>query len=83
MQFDQIIATATDFYQAHQLLSVIILVTVVCFLYQSPKETFKFLLFLAVLAIAGYFVVQLGSSTDSSVKAKEELTNKSKKAIGE
>lgn len=83
MQFDQITAFVTDFYQAHQLLTIIILVTAVCFLYQSPKETFKFLLLLAILAIAVYFVVQFGSSTDNGVKAKEELTNKSKKAIGE
>lgn len=80
---EQIVANVTDFYQAHQLISVAALIIIVGLFYQSPKESFKFLVFLVILVIAGYFVLQLGSSADTSVSAKEELSNKTKKAFGE
>jgi len=83
MEFDQITANVTDFFQTHQLISIVALVVVVYFFYQSPKESFKFLVFVVILAIAGYFILQLGSSTDPGVSAKEELTHKTKKALGD
>ena len=84
MDFNQIAANVTDFFQTHLLISIAALVVVVAyFFYRSPKETFKFLVFVALLAIAGYFVLQLGSSTDTGVSSKEELSHKTKKALGE
>ncbi len=83
MEFDQIVAKATEFFQAHLLISVVALIVVAYFFYQSPKESFKVLVFLAILAVAGYFVLQLSSSTDTGVSTKEELANKTKKALGE
>jgi hypothetical protein len=83
MDFVQIAANVTDFFQTHLLISIAALVVVAYFFYQSPKESFKFLVFVAILAIAGYFILQLGSSTDTGVSAKEELANKTKKALGE
>lgn len=81
MGFDQIAVTVMDFIQTHQLISVLALVIVVCLFYQSPKESFKFLVFLVIVAIAGYFVLQLGSPTDTGVSTKKELVNKTKKAL--
>lgn len=83
MEFEQIAAFVTDFFQAHQLISIAALVVVAYFLYSSPKETFKFLAFVVIMAIAGYFILQLGSSTDTGVSSKEELTTKTKKALGD
>jgi len=83
MAFDQITVNVTDFFQTHQLISIVALVVVVCLFYQSPKESFKFLVFLAIMAIAGYFILQLGSSADTGVNAKKELTHKTKKALGD
>jgi hypothetical protein len=33
------------------------------------------------MAIAGYFILQLGSSADTGVNAKKELTHKTKKSL--
>lgn len=83
MEFDQIIANVTDFFQAHLLISIIALVVVVYLFYQNPKESFKFLVFVVILGVAGYFILQLGSSTNTGVSTKEELSNKTKKALGD
>ncbi len=83
MGFDQIAATVMNFFQAHLLISIIALVAVVCLFFQSPKESFKFLVFVAILAVAGYFVLQLSKSGDTGVSGKEELGHKTKKALGE
>lgn len=83
MEFEQIIANAMDFFQGHQLISFVALAVLVFFFYQSPKETFKSLVVLAILAIVGYFILQMGSSADIGVSSKEELTRKTKKALGD
>ncbi len=83
MEFDQIIANVTGFVQAHMLISIAALVVVIYFFYQNPKESFKFLVFMSILGIAFYFVLQLSSSGDSGVSTKKELTEKTKKALGE
>lgn len=83
MEFAQITANVTNFFQAHLLISIAVLAVVAYFFYQSPKETFKFLVVVVILAIAGYFILQLGSSTDTGMSAKEELSHKTKKALGD
>jgi hypothetical protein len=79
----EFVGKATDFFQDHQLISVVALVVLLYFLYQSPKETFKFLLVITLMAVAGYFVLQLGDSTDPGVSTKKELSHKTTKALGE
>lgn len=83
MESDQIIASITAFIQAHQLISIAALIVAACFFYRNPKESFKLLAVAAILAIASYFIMQLGSSTDTGVSTKQELSNKTKKAVGE
>lgn len=83
MEFVQIAAHVTEFFKAHLLIGIAALLVVAYFIYQNPKESFKFLVFAAILAIAGYFVMQLGSSTDSGVNVKKELIDKSRKGIDE
>ncbi|MBW4057113.1 MAG: hypothetical protein HIU83_17330 [Proteobacteria bacterium] len=83
MKFDQVTAIITDFFQTHQLISIAALVVVLFFFYQNPKESFKFVLFLAIMAIVGYFVLQLGSVTGSGMSAIGESTHKTKKALGD
>jgi len=81
MEFDQIIGFALVFIQTHLLISIASLLVVIYIACRNPKESFKFLLFLAFLAGACYFIMQLGNSTNSGVRAKEELGHKTQKAI--
>ncbi len=83
MDFNQVTANVTIFFQTHQMISITALVVVLFFFYQSPKESFKFVLFLAIMAIVGYFVLQLGSVTGSGMSAIGESTHKTKKALGD
>jgi len=83
MEFAQIAAYVTIFLQNHLLISIAVLLIVVYFFYQSPKESFKILVIVAILVIAGYFVMQLGSSTDTSVSEKKEMIDKTKRALDE
>lgn len=83
MEFEQITAIVTDFFQAHLLISIAALAVVAYFFYQSPKESFKLLVVVAMLAIAGYFILQLGSATDTGISAKEEMSTKTKKSLGD
>jgi len=83
MEFAQIAAYVTEFLQNHLLISIAVLLIVVYFFYQSPKESFKILVIVAILVIAGYFVMQLGSSTDTGVSEKKEMIDKTKRALDE
>ncbi len=83
MDFVQIAATVTDFFKTHLLISIAALVVVGFIFYKNPKESLKFLVFAAILAFAGYFILQLGSSTDTGVNAKKEMIDKTQKALGE
>lgn len=83
MDFDQIITAATNFYHDYQVISIIALIALVCFLYQDPKQTLKFLVLIIALLIAGFFILQLGKSSDLGTSSKKELGQKTKKALGE
>jgi len=83
MDFDQIIAAVTSFYHDYQLISIIALIALAIFLYQDPKQTFKYLVFIIALLIAGYFILQLGKSSDPGTSGKRELGQKTQRALGE
>lgn len=83
MDFAQLTATVTNFVQTHQFISIVALAALAFYFYQSPKQAFKFLVFIAIIAIAGYFVLRLDSSTDLGVSSKEELSQKTKKTLGD
>jgi len=83
MKFAQIAAYVAEFLQNHLLISIAVLVVVVYFFYQSPKESFKVLVIIAILVIAGYFVLQLGSFTDTSVSEKKKMIDKTKRQLDE
>jgi len=83
MKFAQIAAYVAEFIQNHLLISIAVLVVVVYFFYQSPKESFKVLVIIAILVIAGYFVLQLGSFTDTSVSEKKKMIDKTKRQLDE
>ena len=83
MDLAQIADQATDFLQSHLLISIAALAVVVYFSYRNPKEAFKILVIVAILAVAGYLMIQLGSSTESGVREKKEMINKTRKAIDE
>jgi hypothetical protein len=84
MEFVQIAATITDYLKSHLLISIAALVAVIAYSFSKrPEKTFKFLVFIGIMAIIVYGILQLGSSTDSGVSAKEELTQKTRKAINE
>lgn len=83
MELNLIITTITSFVQTHLLISVAALATAAYLVYCNPKEAFKFLAVTVIIVIGIYFIMQLGSSVDSGVNTKQELTDKSKKADGE
>jgi len=83
MDVAQITADFTHLIQTHQLISIAALVLVIFYCYRNPKDAFKLLALVAIVAIAGYLLVQLGESTESGLKGEKELTNKSHKAIEE
>lgn len=83
MDFDQIIAAVTSFYHDYQLISIIALIALVIFLYQDPKKTLKYLVFVIALLIAGFFILQLEKSSDPATSGKRELVQKTKRALGE
>ena len=83
MDVARITADLTNLIHNHQLICIAALAVVIFYCYRNPKSAFKLLALIAVLVIAGYFLVQLGESTDSGLKGEKELTNKSHNAIEE
>lgn len=83
MDFDQIIAAVTSFYHNYQFISIIAMISLVIFLYQDPKQTLKYLVFIIALLIVGFFILQLGKSSDPGTSGKKELGQKTIRAIGE
>lgn len=83
MEFGQIITSVTDFFRGYPLLAAAVVVGLLYSLYSSPKETFKFLVVMVLLAVAIYFVMQFSSTTSQGVGGKDELIHKTERAIGE
>jgi len=83
MEFNQIVAPVSDFFHDNMIISILGLASVAALLYESPKKTLKCLIILGALVGAVYFIGLYGKSSDLGVGAKEELTTKTKKALGE
>ncbi len=83
MDVARITADLTHLIQTHQLISIAALVLVIFYCYRNPKNAFKLLVLTVMLVIAGYLLVQLGTSADTGLKGGKELTTKTQKAIDE
>ena len=83
MDLEQIVTAVTNLYNDYQIFCIIALIGLGISLYQNPKSTLKYLALLLSLLLAGYFVLQMGNSTDQATSNTKELGQKSKKAFGD
>ena len=83
MEFGQIVTSVTNFFRGYPLLAAAVIAGLLYSLYSSPKETFKFLVAMGLLAVAIYFVMQFTGTTSQGVSGKDELIHKTERAIGE
>lgn len=78
MSFDTIWSYAVDFYHDYSIVVLIVAVVLVIAAWQKPKESFKFALFVVVLACALYAIGLFGESIDIGTSNKDRMINKTK-----
>jgi small-conductance mechanosensitive channel len=77
---NEIIDFIRNFFQHYTLFAIaVVLIFLIC-LIRSPKETFKFIAFLAVMGVAFYLLRSYGGTMTTGVGQKEKLIEKSRAA---
>lgn len=71
------------FFQQYPVVVVIIVLVLLFIAYKNPKESFKFVIFLVIMACALYAVVLLSEAVGIGKSNKDQGINKTRKMIEE
>lgn len=76
--FDSIIQFAVSFYHEYSIVVIVVGVILLIIAYNKPKESFKFAIFLVIMACVIYAVDLFGESVDVGKKNKDQMIEKTK-----
>lgn len=76
--FDSIIQFAISFYHEYSIVVIVVGVILLIIAYNKPKESFKFAIFLVIMACVIYAVDLFGESVDVGKKNKDQMIEKTK-----
>jgi len=71
---------ALNFYQQYPLLVVGLAVILLFLIYRNPKESFKFMLFLLVMAAVIYAIGMFGETVNLGADSKQQMIHKTEQA---
>lgn len=80
--FDKLLQYAAGFYHEYSIVVIVIAVILLIIAYNKPKESFKFVIFLVIIACVLYAVGLFGESVDIGKKNKDKMVEKSR-ALGD
>lgn len=75
---DSIVSYAVSFYHEYSIVVIVVAVILLIIAYSKPKESFKFCIFLVILACAIYAVDLFGDSVELGSQNKKEMIHKTK-----
>jgi len=76
--FDQIVAHAINFYHSYPVVVIVVAVILLIVAYNKPKESFKFAIFLVIMACVLYAVGLFGKSIETGKENKNQMIEKTK-----
>ena len=76
--FDSLINFAVNFYHEYSIVVIVVGVILLIIAYNKPKESFKFAIFLVIMACVIYAVDLFGESVDVVKKNKDQMIEKTK-----
>lgn len=81
MNFDELLATANNYYQANKFLAIAMGICVLIFAFLKPKPFFKLLAFLLIAAGLFWAVSLLMDTTRVGTQMKEKAATRTEKAL--
>ena len=76
--FENIVQYAVGFYHEYSIVVIVIGVVLLIIAYNKPKASFKFVIFIVIMACVLYAVGLFGDSVDIGKKNKDQMVNKTK-----
>ena len=76
--FDSIVQFAVSFYHEYSIVVIVVGVILLVIAYNKPKESFKFAIFLVIMACVIYAIDLFGDSVDIGTKNKDQMIQKTK-----
>lgn len=76
--FDSIVQFAVSFYHEYSIVVIVVGVILLIIAYNKPKESFKFAIFLVIMACVIYAVDLFGESVDVGKQNKDQMIQKTK-----
>ena len=76
--FDNLVQYAVGFYHEYSIVVIVIGVVLLIIAYNKPKASFKFAIFIVIMACVLYAVGLFGKSVDIGTKNKDQIINKTK-----
>ena len=76
--FESIIEFAVSFYHEYSIVVIVVGVILLIIAYNKPKESFKFAIFLVIMACVIYAIDLFGESVDIGTQNKDRMVEKTK-----
>jgi hypothetical protein len=76
LDLNNLLRLASNFIHAHTLIAIGIATAVIVVACLKPKQTFRTLLLLLGVAVAGYVIYYIGEATISGISGKEQIISK-------
>ncbi len=76
--FENLIAYAVNFYHEYSIVVIVVAVILLIVAYNKPKESFKFAIFLVIMACVLYAVGLFGKSVETGKENKNQMVEKTK-----
>lgn len=78
MDFDNVMNYAVGFYQEYSIVVLVLGVILLIVIYNKPKESFKFAIFLLFMAAVFYTIGLIGDAISTGSENKDQMVNKTK-----
>ena len=79
MNFESFLNTGINYFQNHPIAVIILVVGLIIVSTAKPKDIYKFLVFAIIIGVIFYIISQLGESTSTALKIKDEMIHQTRK----
>ena len=79
MNFERLLHTGINYLQGNPIAVIILVVGFVIVLTAKPKDIYKFLVFAVIMGVVFYIISQLGESTSTGLKQKDDMIHQTRK----
>ena len=78
MDFESVINFAVGFYHEYSIVVLVVGVILLVIIYNKPKASFKFAIFMVIMVCVFYTIGLIGDSIKAGSKNKDQMVNKTK-----